>query len=155
MVACCTGRTMLIYYCEFCREAKYKPTRERNLKRKKTLYAILRYLSLTPCLQRLYALEATAEQMTWHANHQTEEGSMCHPSDVEVWRYFDRLHPDFAAEPHNIILRLCTDGFALDRQYGRMYSCWSVILTPYNLPPGMCMSFKYMFLTMVILALRI
>ncbi|KAK4382301.1 hypothetical protein Sango_2884600 [Sesamum angolense] len=71
-------------YCKFCREAKYKPTRERNPKRKKTLYAILRYLSLTPCLQRLYALETTVEQMTWHANHQTEEGSMCHPSYVEA-----------------------------------------------------------------------
>ncbi|KAL0367937.1 UNVERIFIED_CONTAM: hypothetical protein Scaly_1012600 [Sesamum calycinum] len=36
------------------------------------------------------------------------------------------------------------------RDYGRTYSCWPVIITPYNLRPGMCMSFEYMFLTMVI-----
>ncbi|KAL0448865.1 UNVERIFIED_CONTAM: hypothetical protein Slati_1442900 [Sesamum latifolium] len=26
----------------------------------------------------------TAEHMTWHATLQTEEGSMCHPSDAEA-----------------------------------------------------------------------
>ncbi|KAL0453579.1 UNVERIFIED_CONTAM: hypothetical protein Slati_1336000 [Sesamum latifolium] len=90
--------------------------------------------------------------MTWHANHQMEEGSMCHPSDMEAWRHFDQTHPNFAVEPRNIRLDLCTDGFAPHEQYSRTYSCWPVILIPYNLPPGMCMSSEYMFLTMVILA---
>ncbi|KAL0406334.1 UNVERIFIED_CONTAM: hypothetical protein Slati_3947300 [Sesamum latifolium] len=71
-------------YCKFCGEARYEPTKERNSNRKKTPFAILRYLPLTPRLQRLYASQATAKQITWHANHQTEEGSMCHPSDVEA-----------------------------------------------------------------------
>ncbi|KAL0448009.1 UNVERIFIED_CONTAM: hypothetical protein Slati_1928800 [Sesamum latifolium] len=88
------------------------PTRERNPNRKKTPYAILNYLPLTPRLQRLYASKATAEQMTWYANHQTEEGSMCHPSDAKPWRHFDRIYPNFAAEPRNVRLGLCTDGFA-------------------------------------------
>ncbi|KAL0322601.1 UNVERIFIED_CONTAM: hypothetical protein Sangu_1879400 [Sesamum angustifolium] len=56
-------------YCKFCGEVRYKPTRERNPISKKTPYAILRYLSLTPRLQRLYTSEPTAKQMTWHANH--------------------------------------------------------------------------------------
>ncbi|KAL0290847.1 UNVERIFIED_CONTAM: hypothetical protein Scaly_2655800 [Sesamum calycinum] len=73
------------------------------------------------------AYPSPVEIMTWHANHQVEEGSMCYPSDVEAWRYFDWTHPDFAAEPHNVRLA-----------------------TQYNLPPGMCMSFEYMFLMMVI-----
>ncbi|KAL0449091.1 UNVERIFIED_CONTAM: hypothetical protein Slati_1465500 [Sesamum latifolium] len=111
-------------YCKFCGETRYKPTRERNPNRKKT------------------------QQMTRHANHQTEEGSICHLSDAEAWRHFDRTHPDFAAEPCNVILGLCTDGFAPHGQYGRTFSCWPIILTPYNLPPGMCMSSEYMFLTM-------
>ncbi|KAK4400286.1 hypothetical protein Sango_1134700 [Sesamum angolense] len=57
--------------------ARYKLTREQNPNDKKTSYAIniLRYLSLTPLLQKLYASKMTAEHMTWHANHQTEEGS--------------------------------------------------------------------------------
>ncbi|KAL0462435.1 UNVERIFIED_CONTAM: hypothetical protein Slati_0131100 [Sesamum latifolium] len=78
---------------------------------------------------------------------------MCHPSDAEAWRHFDRTHPNFAAEPRNVRLGLWTDGFAPHGQYGRTYSCWPIILAPYNLPPGMCMSSEYMFLTMVILGL--
>ncbi|KAL2227815.1 UNVERIFIED_CONTAM: hypothetical protein Sindi_2140200 [Sesamum indicum] len=35
-------------------------------------------------------------------------------------------------------------------EYGCSYSCWPVILTPYNLPLGMCINSEYMFLTMVI-----
>ncbi|KAL0333019.1 UNVERIFIED_CONTAM: hypothetical protein Scaly_2203400 [Sesamum calycinum] len=88
--------------------------------------------------------------MTWHASHVTEEDSMCHSSDAEVWRHFDRTHPDFTLEPHHVRLGLCIDGFAPHGQYGRTYSCWPVIITPYNLPPGICMKSEYMFLMMVI-----
>ncbi|KAL0290495.1 UNVERIFIED_CONTAM: hypothetical protein Sangu_2571300 [Sesamum angustifolium] len=85
-----------------------------------------RYLPLTPRLQRLYASPATAEHMTWHASHVTEEDSIVHPSDAEAWRHFDRTHPNFALEPRNIRLGLCIDGFAPHGQYGRTYSCWPV-----------------------------
>ncbi|KAL0444547.1 UNVERIFIED_CONTAM: hypothetical protein Slati_2177400 [Sesamum latifolium] len=88
--------------------------------------------------------------MTWHANHQTDEGSMYHPFDAEAWRHFDRTHPNFAAELHNVRLSLCMDGFTPHGQYSRTYSYWPVILTPYNLLLEMCMSYEYMFLTMVI-----
>ncbi|KAL0400227.1 UNVERIFIED_CONTAM: hypothetical protein Sradi_2366000 [Sesamum radiatum] len=122
-------------YCKFCGEVRYKPTRERNPNHTKTSYTVLRYLSITPSLQRLYASQATAEQMMWHANHHTEEGSMCHPSDAETWRHFDRTHPDFVVEPPSVRLSLCTDGFTLHEQYGPTYSCWPVILTSYSHPP--------------------
>ncbi|KAL0451815.1 UNVERIFIED_CONTAM: hypothetical protein Slati_1159600 [Sesamum latifolium] len=74
-------------YCKVCGEARYKTTKERNPNRTKTPYAVLRYLPITPRLQRLYASQATAKQITWHVNHQTEDGSMCHPSDAEAWRH--------------------------------------------------------------------
>ncbi|KAK4397956.1 hypothetical protein Sango_1271100 [Sesamum angolense] len=83
MIACWKDDIDLDYY-KFCGEARYKLTRERNPNHTKTSYAVLRYLPITPRLQRLYALQATAEQMTWHANHQTEKGSMRHPSNVEA-----------------------------------------------------------------------
>ncbi|KAL0293917.1 UNVERIFIED_CONTAM: hypothetical protein Scaly_3133100 [Sesamum calycinum] len=70
-----------------------------------------RYLPLTPRLQRLYSLRATTEHMMWHATHQTDEGSMCHPSDAEAWKHFDWMYLDFAEELRNIQLGLCTDGF--------------------------------------------
>ncbi|KAL0371863.1 UNVERIFIED_CONTAM: hypothetical protein Scaly_0867900 [Sesamum calycinum] len=61
------------------------------------------------------------------------------------------MYPDFAEKPRNVQLGLCTDDFAPHGQYDRTYSCWSVIITPYNLSPGMCMSSEYIFMTMVIL----
>ncbi|KAL0352392.1 UNVERIFIED_CONTAM: hypothetical protein Scaly_1627900 [Sesamum calycinum] len=41
---------------------------------------------------------------------------MCHLSDVEAWRHFYRTYPDSAAEPRNVRLGLCTNGFAPHRQ---------------------------------------
>ncbi|KAL0282918.1 UNVERIFIED_CONTAM: hypothetical protein Sangu_2922400 [Sesamum angustifolium] len=35
-------------YCKFCGDPRYKPTRDRNPQRKKSLYAVLRYLPLIP-----------------------------------------------------------------------------------------------------------
>ncbi|KAL0293475.1 UNVERIFIED_CONTAM: hypothetical protein Sangu_3236700 [Sesamum angustifolium] len=64
--------------------------------------------------------------------------------------HFDQSFPDFAVEPRNVRLALCTNGFVPHGQYGRKYSCWPVILIPYNLPLKMCMKPEYMFLTMVI-----
>ncbi|KAL0427833.1 UNVERIFIED_CONTAM: hypothetical protein Slati_2958100 [Sesamum latifolium] len=75
---------------------------------------------------------------------------MCHPYDAEACRHFDRIYPDFTVETRNVRLDLYTGGFEPHGQYDRTYSYWSIILTPYNLPSGMCMSFEYMFLTMVI-----
>ncbi|KAL0329087.1 UNVERIFIED_CONTAM: hypothetical protein Sradi_4895400 [Sesamum radiatum] len=122
-------------YCKFCGDARYKPSRGRDPHRKKSPYAVLRYLLITSCLQRLYSSRTTAEHMTWHATHLTKEGSMFHPSDAKAWKHFDRMYPDFVEELHNIRLCLCTDGFAPHNQYGRIYSYWSVIITPYNLSP--------------------
>ncbi|KAL0311182.1 UNVERIFIED_CONTAM: hypothetical protein Sangu_2412900, partial [Sesamum angustifolium] len=79
--------------------------------------------------------EGDCEHMKWHATHQTVEGSMCH---------------NFAKEPRNVRLSFYTNGFASHGQYGRTYSYWSVIITPYNILLGMCMSSEHIFLTMVI-----
>ncbi|KAL0289875.1 UNVERIFIED_CONTAM: hypothetical protein Sangu_2599700 [Sesamum angustifolium] len=151
MVACCMRMTTLIWTTASFVET-LGTSRQRNPNRKKTLYVVLRYLPLNPRLQRLCASEATAEQMTWYARKTKDP---CAPSDAEALRHFDRRHLDFAAEPRNVRLGLCTDGFAPHGQSGCMYSCWPVILTPYNFPLEMCMSSEYMFLTMVIPGFRI
>ena len=69
---------------------------------------------------------------------------MCHPSDGEAWKHFDKLHTDVASEPCNVRLGLCADGFTPFGQSFKTYSCWPVITTPYKLPPEMCMMIPYM-----------
>ncbi|XP_039115956.1 uncharacterized protein LOC120251500 isoform X2 [Dioscorea cayenensis subsp. rotundata] len=141
-------------FCKFCNEPRYKQLKSQrgvpdNRPCKRIAQAILRYLPLTPRLQRLYASNATTAHITWHATHERNDGVICHPSDAEAWKHFDKTYPDFAKEPRNIRLGLCADGFAPHGQFGKTYSCWPVIVTPYNLPLGMCMKSPYMFLSLI------
>ncbi|WMV08697.1 hypothetical protein MTR67_002082 [Solanum verrucosum] len=54
------------------------------------------------------------------------------------------------SEPRNVRLGLCSDGFTPFSNNASPYSCWPVFLTPYNLPPEMCMTSPYVFLSCVI-----
>ncbi|KAK4387223.1 hypothetical protein Sango_2592900 [Sesamum angolense] len=110
-------------FCKFCGHARYKHVKGQKPRRKRSAYATLQYLSITPRLQRLYASNTTTEHMSWHVTHKTENGVMRYPSDAEAWKYFDETHPDFATEPCNVRLSLCADGFAPHRQYDKSYSC--------------------------------
>jgi len=92
----------------------------------------------------------TVEHMTWHQAHDTIDGVMVHPSNSEVWKLFNSVHPQFSAKSRNVRLGLCTDGFNPFGSFAAPYSCWPVILTIYNLPPGMCMRPEFMFLSTVI-----
>jgi hypothetical protein len=47
-------------------------------------------------------------------------------------------------------LALCADGFTPYSNSSSSYSCWPVIVTNYNLPPDMCMSSPFLFLTLII-----
>ncbi|XP_050225605.1 uncharacterized protein LOC126675073 [Mercurialis annua] len=110
----------------------------------------MHYFPLTPRLQRLYASRATASEMRWHGEHEMEDDKMCHPSDSKAWKHFDQCHPQFALEIRNVRLGLCTDGFQPFGQSGQQYSLWPVVVTPYNLPPGLCMKEEFMFLTILV-----
>ncbi|KAL0292519.1 UNVERIFIED_CONTAM: hypothetical protein Sangu_2529700 [Sesamum angustifolium] len=61
-------------HCKFYGDGRYNPAQGRDSHQKKYPYVVFRYLPLTPHLQRLYSLRATAEHTTWHAIHQTAEG---------------------------------------------------------------------------------
>ncbi|XP_019237604.1 PREDICTED: uncharacterized protein LOC109217792 [Nicotiana attenuata] len=68
----------------------------------------------------------------------------------EAWKHFHRVFPEFASEPRNIRLGLCTDGFTPFAVSASPYSCWPVFVTPYNLPPELCMTSPYLFLTCIV-----
>jgi hypothetical protein len=134
--------------CMTCEHSRYKPRTSRG----KTLvaYKKLRYFPITPRLQRLFMSPRIVEHMTWHQSHHAVDGVIVHPSDSEAWKHFNSMHPHFSAESRNVCLGLCTNGFNPFGSFAVPYSCWPVILTVYNLPPGMCMRPEFMFLSMVI-----
>ena len=61
------------------------------------------------------------------------------------------MHADFAIDPWNMQLSLSTDGFNPYIQASSTpYSCWPIIVTPYNLSPEMYMTKPYLFLSYVV-----
>ena len=54
----------------------------------------------------------------------------------------------------NVRIGLCSDGFQPFGQTGQQYSFWPVVITPYNLPPSLCMRPEFMFLTVLVPGLR-
>jgi hypothetical protein len=127
------------------------PLRTQNWQGKDSqAYKTLRHFTITPRLQRLFMSPRTVEHMTWHQSHDAVDGVMMHPSNGEVWKYFNSMHPHFSAESRNVRLGLCTNGFNLFGSFATPYPCWPVILTVYNLLLGMCMRPEFMFLSTVI-----
>ncbi|XP_009103472.2 uncharacterized protein LOC103829553 [Brassica rapa] len=133
--------------CRFCGEDRYYPN---NGKGKNKPKQRMLYMPIADRLKRLYQLEATASIMRWHKEHVTPEGEMHHPSDAIAWKHFNEVYPGFAAESRNIYLCLSTDGFNPIGMNGEAHSLWPVIVTPYNLPPGMCMKREFLYLSVLI-----
>ncbi|XP_048622627.1 uncharacterized protein LOC125591810 [Brassica napus] len=132
--------------CRFCQKPRYQETTGRN----PVPYKRMWYLPITDRLKRLYHSERTAASMRWHAQHSVKDGEITHPSDAKAWKPFQTVYSDFASEFRNVYHGLCTDDFSPFGMSGRQYSLLPVILTPYNLPPEMCMQREFLFLSILV-----
>ena len=112
----------------------------RDQGRKNQLHLSHVLFAYNPKITKNIFFYANCAHMTWHHENQ-RQGMLCHPSDGEAWKHFDHKHHSFASDPRNVRLVLCSDGFNPYIQASSSpHSCWPVIVTPYNLPPKMCMS---------------
>src|SRR5688572_3834176 len=66
---------------------------------------------------------------------------------MEGTRCFDS---SFADEVRNVRFGLATDGFSPFNLTATSYSCWTVFVVPYNLPPALCMKYEFIFLCLII-----
>jgi hypothetical protein len=62
----------------------------------------------------------------------------------------DKTYEWFALDPRNVRLGLASDGFNPFGMLNVSYSCWPVILIPYNLPPWPCLKQQYWMMSMMI-----
>ncbi|XP_042752056.1 uncharacterized protein LOC111897446 [Lactuca sativa] len=131
-------------HCVVCGENRYKD------KGRKVPNLVLTYMPIGPRLQRLFYSRKTAKHLTWHSDHPVDPEKMIHPSEGKAWNHFDRTFPDFAKETRNIRLGLCTDGFSPNNSNTTPYSCWSVFITVYNLPPWLAFKHQYIQLPLII-----
>ena len=88
--------------CKVCNHPRYKRHQGSNWRKTNVPHKKMYYFPLTPRLQRLYAYEATANDMRWHKEHNTKEGVMWHCLDSPAWNHFDKIHHSFAAESRNV-----------------------------------------------------
>nr|GEV60305.1 hypothetical protein [Tanacetum cinerariifolium] len=109
--------------CGICGHARFKKGRKGRGKHKEVPYKVLRYLPLTPRLQRLFMSSKYAEHMSWHKKGRPK-GVLTHPSDGEAWKHLDRSDPSFAEDARNVRLGLSTDGFIPFGHSSIPYSCW-------------------------------
>eukprot|EP00268_Persea_americana_P034904 TRINITY_DN34509_c0_g3_i5.p1 TRINITY_DN34509_c0_g3~~TRINITY_DN34509_c0_g3_i5.p1 ORF type:complete len:104 (+),score=10.44 TRINITY_DN34509_c0_g3_i5:260-571(+) len=75
---------------------------------------------------------------------------MHHPVDSSSWKQVDRKCPNFAREARNVRLGLATNRFNPFGNKNNSYSCWPVMVVPYNLPPSLCMRKEFTMLTLLI-----
>ncbi|KAL3831063.1 hypothetical protein ACJIZ3_019865 [Penstemon smallii] len=143
--------------CHVCNTSRYLQAENTTVdeevsseKCKKVPAKVLRYFPLKPRLQKLFMSSKTASFMRWHKEECTKDGCMRHPSDSPLWHNFDHQHHDFASDSRNVRLGLAADGFSPFRTLSVAHSTWPVILTPYNMPPWMCMKEPFFFLTLLI-----
>jgi hypothetical protein len=80
--------------------------------------------------------------MRWHKEgirDSEDVDIMLNLEDVEAWQALDCFDPKFAGDPRSVRLGLSTDGFQPYNSDSTVYSCWSVFVMPFNLPPNKCL----------------
>jgi hypothetical protein len=89
--------------------------------------------------------------MTWHKKGtRIDKGKMGHPSNGKAWKNFDEKYPSRAAEARNVQIATATDDFNPYGMSTANYSSWPIFVFPLNLPPGVLMTRKTMFLLLII-----
>ncbi|KAK1653185.1 hypothetical protein QYE76_070990 [Lolium multiflorum] len=163
-IDCCPKGCVLFWrqyaedkYCPICKQSRYEEVtgKDGQVRQSSTAKSILRYLPFIKRIQRLYMHEETAKQMTWHKYgkrfvDENKKLKMGHPSDGTAWKNFDTKHRLKAAEARNVRIAIATDGFNPYGMSNANYSCWPVFVIPLNLPPGVLMTRKTMFLSLII-----
>ncbi|KAK6773803.1 hypothetical protein RDI58_029041 [Solanum bulbocastanum] len=88
----------------------------------------LRHFPLIPRLKRQFMCSKTADSLRLHDEECSKDGKLRHLTDGLAWKDFDRLHPDFTLDCHNVRLGLSSDGFNPFRILSLSHSTWSVML---------------------------
>ncbi|XP_024004018.1 uncharacterized protein LOC112081492 [Eutrema salsugineum] len=136
--------------CPRCKVSRWEKNKHSNEMKIGIPAKILRYFPIKDRFRRMFRSKRMAEHLCWHSTNATEDGTMRHPVDSISWAQVNDRWPDFAAEPRNLRLGLCTDGMNPFSMQNTNHSTWPVLLVNYNTPPTMCMQAENIMLTLLI-----
>jgi len=116
---------------------------------------VLWYLLIILRFKHLFANVDDAKDLTWHADGRNCDEMLCHLADSSSqWKRISRLYLNFGKEARNLRLGLATNGMNPYDSLNTRHNSLPVLLVIYNLPPWLCLKWKYMLLSMVILGPR-
>lgn len=131
--------------CPTCGTSRWKENS------KKVPRKVVWYFPPIPRFRRMFLSPETAHDLTWHAQGRVSDGKLRHPCDSPSWKLVDdKYWKEFGKEDRNLRLTLSADGINPHKSLSAKYSCWPVTLATYNLPSYLCMSRKFMMLTLLI-----
>ncbi|XP_023759479.1 uncharacterized protein LOC111907900 [Lactuca sativa] len=111
---------------------------------------VLWYFPIIPRFRRMFSIPQIAHDLIWHAQGLVNNGKLTHPCDTPSWKLVDNTWKEFGQEKQNLRLALSADDINPHKSLSSKHSFWPVILITYNLPPYLCMSIKFMMLTLLI-----
>ena len=120
--------------------------------RKRVPAKVMWYSPIIPRLKRLFRNKDNAKLMRWHKEERKQDSMLRHPADGSQWRKIDRTYTDFALDARNIRFSLSTDGMNPFGEMSSGHSTWPVTLCIYNLPPWLCMKWKFIMMPILIQA---
>nr|AAM01087.1 Putative transposase [Oryza sativa Japonica Group] len=139
--------------CPVCKASRYKRKKsadEGNKSKRGGPANVVWYLPIIDRFKRIFANPNEAKLVRWHATERRNDGMLRHPADSIEWRNIDRKHKDFAADPRNMRICLCTDGMNPFDDMSSTHSTWPVLIANYNLPLWLCFKRKYILLCLLI-----
>jgi hypothetical protein len=68
---------------------------------------------------------------------------MVHPSDGDAWMALNTFDLESTKDTRNVHISLAIDSFTPLNMTTASYSCWSVFVIPYNLPPLLYMKYEF------------
>ncbi|KAG7533210.1 Transposon En/Spm-like [Arabidopsis thaliana x Arabidopsis arenosa] len=136
--------------CPRCSASRWERDKHTGEEKKGIPAKVLRYFPIKDRFRRMFRSKKMAEDLRWHFNNASEDGTMRHPVDSLAWAQVNNKWPEFAAEPRNLRLGLSTDGMNPFSIQNTKYSTWPVLLVNYNMAPTMCMKAENIMLTLLI-----
>ncbi|TYK10916.1 transposase [Cucumis melo var. makuwa] len=149
---CCLFRKELsdANVCPSCGLSRWKIPKNSKKEVKNVPVKVMWYFSPIPRFERMFRSKETSKLCTWHGRKREVNDLLQQPKDALSWKKIDNLWPEFRSEPRNLRLAVSTDGVNPHGDLSSRYSCWSVMLVTYNLPPWLCMKRKFLMLTALI-----
>ncbi|KAG7536624.1 MFS transporter superfamily [Arabidopsis suecica] len=136
--------------CPRCSASRWERDKHTGEEKKGIPAKVLRYFPIKDRFRRMFRSKKMAEDLRWHFNNASEDGTMRHPVDSLAWAQVNNKWPEFAAERRNLRLGLSTDGMNPFSIQNTKYSTWPVLLVNYNMAPTMCMKAENIMLTLLI-----